>query len=228
MSLPAALRAEIITACRVLHHFRMVEGFGHVSARIPGSDHWVITPRKALGLVAPSELVELDVDGRQVAGEGRPPLEAVMHLAIYRRRPDVQAICRAHPRAVAAFACAGAALPVAHGFGCNLGAVVPVFEHPFLITETDVAERLAERLGQGVGLILQANGMLATGQSVPDACVKAIFMEETAQVQLAAQAAGLVPRPYTEQTAAQRRGMDMPNEPVRAWEYYVAAAEGRI
>jgi ribulose-5-phosphate 4-epimerase/fuculose-1-phosphate aldolase len=119
------LRTEIVTACKVLTRFRIVEGFGHVSARVPGSDRVVITPRRALGLVTEGELVELDMDGRQVAGEiGRPPLEAIMHVAVYKRRPEVMGIARGHPRAVAAYACSGASLEVAHGFGANLGPVV--------------------------------------------------------------------------------------------------------
>src|SRR5262245_39406565 len=96
-SLPE-LRAEVLAGCRVLSHFRIVEGFGHVSARVPGSDRILITPRKALGLVTDAELVELDEAGKQRAGEGRPPLEFPMHLAVYRRRPDAIAIARCHPR----------------------------------------------------------------------------------------------------------------------------------
>src|SRR5262245_8997148 len=103
----AALRKEVLAACRVLTHFRIVEGFGHVSARGAGAERILITPRKALGLVTEAELLELDPDGRQVAGEGTPPLEVAMHLAIYRRRPDIAAIARGHPRHVAAFACSG-------------------------------------------------------------------------------------------------------------------------
>src|SRR5215475_5840650 len=45
------LRAEVLTACRVLTHFRIVEGFGHVSAHIADAERILITPRKALGLV---------------------------------------------------------------------------------------------------------------------------------------------------------------------------------
>jgi ribulose-5-phosphate 4-epimerase/fuculose-1-phosphate aldolase len=59
-----ALRAEITVACRVLSYFRIVEGFGHVSARVEGSERILITPRRALGLVTEPELVELDRDGR--------------------------------------------------------------------------------------------------------------------------------------------------------------------
>lgn len=225
--MPPELRSEIIVGCRVLSHFRMVEGFGHISARVPGTDRWVITPRKALALVAREELVVLDYDGKQVGGAGRPPLESAMHLAVYRRRPQVAAIARAHPRHVAAYASTAEPLFIAHGFGCNLGAVVPVHRKPYLVTDAQAGEEVADVLGDGVGVILQANGMLATGESVPDACVKVIFMEETAQIQLTARAAGLSPVAYSPDEAARRRGMDTPNEPVRAWEYYVAIAEGR-
>jgi ribulose-5-phosphate 4-epimerase/fuculose-1-phosphate aldolase len=221
------LRADVLAACRVLTTFRIVEGFGHVSARI-GQDRVIITPRRALGLVREAELVELDLAGNQRAGEGRRPLEWAMHLAVYRRRPEIQAIARAHPRNVAAFACAGAPLQVAHGFGANLGAEVPVFPQPYLITDGELADGVAAALGGGEAVILQGNGMLAVGQSVPHACVQALFLEETAELQLKAQAAGLTPQVYSAQGAARRHGDDRVHEPVRAWEYYVAGADGRL
>ena len=74
------LRSEVVTACKVLHHFRIVEGFGHISVRL--KDRMMITPRKALGLVTEDELVELDVDGKQVAGKGAPPLEWPLSVSI--------------------------------------------------------------------------------------------------------------------------------------------------
>jgi ribulose-5-phosphate 4-epimerase/fuculose-1-phosphate aldolase len=225
----AELRAELVTACRVLHHFRIVEGFGHVSARIPGSDRTLMTPRRALGLVGESDLVELDPDGRQVAGEhGRPPLEVPMHLAVYRRRADCMAIARGHPRHVAAFACAGEPLRVAHGFGANLGPVVRVYGQPFLVAGPAMGEDVADALGDDAeAVILQSNGMLAVGQSVAHACVQALFLEETAQLQLLAAAAGLQPKFYSPEGAARRHGDDRVHEPIRAWEYYVAVAEGK-
>jgi ribulose-5-phosphate 4-epimerase/fuculose-1-phosphate aldolase len=217
------VRTEIVTACRVLSHFRMVEGFGHVSARL--GDRVVITPRTALGLVTSvDDLVELDQDGRQVGGGGAPPLEVQMHLGVYRRRPDVQALCRGHPRHVAAFASAGEAIHIAHGFGTNLGAVVPVHAVPYLVTTRQEGDEVAATLGGADGVIIQGNGMLVTGQSVPNACVKAIFLEETAQIQLLARAAGLEPRAYGPENAARRNGDDKVHEPIRAWEYYAAAA----
>jgi len=129
-----SLRDEMLAACRLLTHFRIVEGFGHVSARIAGSERLLITPRRALGLVTDAELVEIDPEGRPLGDNRNPPLELSMHLAVYRRRTDVKAIVRGHPRNVAAYACAGEPLRVAHGFGANLGSVVPVVGEPYLVT----------------------------------------------------------------------------------------------
>ena len=220
------LRALMLRACRVLHHFRIVEGFGHVSARIPGEARILMTPRIALGTVREEDLIELDMDGRQLAGGGRPALETAMHLAVYKRRADVMSIARGHPRNVAAFACAAEPLRIAHGFGANLGHVAPVFAKPVLAANPELGDGVAEALGPHVAVILQANGMLATGMSIPHACVNALFMEETAELQLKAMAAGLQPKHYTPEGAARRHGDDREHEPIRAWDYYVAEAEG--
>lgn len=222
------LRREIILACRVLSYFGIVEGFGHVSARVPGSDRIIITPRIALGLVEENELCEFDPSGKQVAGDARPPLETAMHLGVYKARPDAKSIVRGHPRCVAAYACAGEPLKIAHGFGANLGPGVPVYEQPYLVANADMGAGVAQALGDNVGVILQSNGMLAVGQSVPHASVLAIFMEEAAQLQLMAHAAGMKPKFYSPEGAARRHGDDREHEPVRAWDYYVAVTEGRI
>src|SRR5262249_13779231 len=145
-----------------------------------------------------------------------PPLEAAMHLAVYRRRTDVMAIARGHPRHVAAHACAGEPLRIAHGFGANLGHVVPVVGEPYLVADAERAQRLVDALGEAGAVILQANGMLAVGQSVAHACVQALFLEETAQVQLLAGSAGFTPRFYSPQEAARRHGEDRVHEPLRA------------
>jgi ribulose-5-phosphate 4-epimerase/fuculose-1-phosphate aldolase len=128
---------------------------------------------------------------------------------------------------VAAYACAGRPLQVAHGFGANLGAVVRVFEQPFLVANREMGEGVADALGDSEAVILQSNGMLAVGQSIPHACVQALFLEETAELQVLAEAAGFKPRTYSVEGAARRHGDDRVHEPIRAWEYYVGVAEGR-
>jgi HCOMODA/2-hydroxy-3-carboxy-muconic semialdehyde decarboxylase len=152
-----------------------------------------------------------------------------MHQAVYKRRAEVKGIARGHPRHVAAYACAGEPLKVAHGFGANLGPVVRVTKEPFLVANAELAEQVADGLGTDAeAVILHSNGMLSVGPSVPHACVQALFLEETAELQLAALAAGLTPKFYTPEGAMRRHGDDREHEPIRAWEYYVAVVEGRI
>ena len=174
------------------------------------------------------DLCEFDMDGNKLAGEARPPLETAMHLGVYKARPDAKSIVRGHPRCVAAYACAGEPLKIAHGFGANLGHVVPVFDQPFLVMHDDMGGGVAKAIGDNVGVILQSNGMLAVGHSVPHASVLALFMEEAAQLQLMAQAANMTPKFYSPEGAARRHGNDREHEPIRAWDYYVAVTDGRI
>ena len=58
------LNEDIIAASRILSREGLVQGFGHVSARIPDSDLFVITPRIALELVQPGQLVVMNLQGQ--------------------------------------------------------------------------------------------------------------------------------------------------------------------
>ena len=55
----------------------------------------------------------------------------------------------------------------------------------------------------------------------------ALLLEETAELQILARASGFNPRFLSPEEIARRRGDDPVHEPIRAWEYYVAVAEGR-
>ena len=58
--------------------------------------------------------------------------------------------------------------------------------------------------------------------------MQALFLEETAELQFMAQAPASRRKSYSEEGAARRHGDDRVHEPVRAWEYYVAAAGGKL
>ncbi len=218
-----ALRQEIVEACRVLSGEGLVEAYGHVSHRLPDSDRILITPRRAPALVQrPEELVVVDLEGRRVAGEEDPPLEVWMHTEVYRRRPDVQALCRIHGPAATAWSTLGEGLRPVHGFGAFLGFEVPVFQVPFLITTPELGRAVAEALDKGEAVLLRGNGQLVTGRSVAEACVKSIFLEQSARLHLLARAAGN-PVVWTPEEVARRTGPDVPYDHYgRAWAYYRA------
>ena len=102
---------DVVTACRILSHRRLVEAFGHFSARIPGANRFVVSPRRSLALVdRVSDLAVVSLDGDQVSGTPEAPLEIHIHSCIYRARPDVGAIARTHSFAASVFAAMGRAV----------------------------------------------------------------------------------------------------------------------
>lgn len=211
-------RQEVVRVCRVLDGMGLIEGFGHVSVRLTG-DNVLITPALSLALVGPDDLLVFTLGGEVVAGhEENAPLERWMHLAIYEARPDVHAICRTHPRMAAVLGAAEVPIRPAHGFGGMLGDVVPVHRVNDLITSISMGNAVAETLGQHTGVLLRGNGALATGATLKQACVRAIFLEEAAWVQVVGAAVGEA-IPFTaDELTARARWYGVETE--RAWDYY--------
>lgn len=220
------IRSDMAIGCRVLSRRGLVEGFGHLSARLEDGVV-LITPRKALLLVEPDEIVRLDPDGRQTGGTGAPPVETPMHLAVYRSRADVGAIARTHSPAAAAFAAMGRPIRPVHAFGTHLGDEVPVYPDISLVSTIERGNAVAGALGPGDAVLLRGNGTLVTAPTLVEAVMRAIWLEESALLQWRIGAMGGEPIPFTHDEVARRRVMDMPHEPIRAWEYEVATLDRR-
>jgi L-ribulose-5-phosphate 4-epimerase len=188
---------EVITACRILSHRRLVEAFGHFSARIPGTSLFLVSPRRSLTLVRRvSDLVTVDLDGRQVSGNLEAPLEIYIHSCIYRARPDVGAIARTHSFAASVFGALGRSVGVVHDFGAILLGDTPVFPSSELIDTEELGKKLAAFIGSRAGALLRGNGTAILGATPMLACLRAIYLEESAALQLAALEAG-EPRYFT-------------------------------
>ncbi len=80
------LRELMALACRIMVREGLVGGWGHLSARLPGGDSVLITPRVSLALVQPADLVTVDLEGSKLGGARNQPLETHIHTAIFRRR----------------------------------------------------------------------------------------------------------------------------------------------
>jgi ribulose-5-phosphate 4-epimerase/fuculose-1-phosphate aldolase len=217
----AQLREQIAIGCRILSRRGLVEGFGHISARLDDGGA-LITPRKALLLVEPEEIVRVDGHGQQTAGSGGTPVEIAMHLAAYRARPDVMAIARTHSFTTSSFASMGRSIRPVHSFGTHLGDEVPVHPHIALVSNEERAASVMATLADHDAVLLRGNGTLVTAPTLVEAVMRAIWLEESAAIQWRILAAGGEPIYYTGDEVATRRMMDMPHEPVRAWDFEVA------
>src|SRR3979409_2600110 len=107
----AERRREICAAGRWIHGRGFVASTdGNISVRL--DSHRVLTSPTGIskGLMTPDDLVVTDLQGRKVAGRREPSSELAMHLLIYNRRPEVNAVCHAHPPVATAHAASGIAL----------------------------------------------------------------------------------------------------------------------
>ena len=63
------------------------------------------------GDLKPDDICTVDIEGKQVAGKRKRTSEILLHLSIYKARPDVKAVVHSHPPHATAFAVAGVELP---------------------------------------------------------------------------------------------------------------------
>ena len=63
------------------------------------------------GNLKPEDICTVDIEGNQVAGKRKRTSEILLHLAIYKARPDVKAVVHSHPPHATAFAIANVELP---------------------------------------------------------------------------------------------------------------------
>src|SRR5262249_45356727 len=91
-----SLKEKMVLVCKVLQDQRVVDVYGHVSARLPG-ERILSTPHMPPGKVALRDLIVLDMNGKKIEGFGEPNGETAMHTSIYKARADVQCILHYHP-----------------------------------------------------------------------------------------------------------------------------------
>lgn len=210
----------VTMACRIMNDAGLVEGFGHVSVRLGASDRILLTPQKALGLVRPYDLIIVNGDGECLEGQqASVPLEAYIHTEIYKRRQDINAICRSHPLFAGVIGVLKKELRPVHGFGAFLGVRIPVFDKSCLITTPGLGRELADALGYARAVILRGNGVVVTGTNLEEACILSLFLEESCRMFYLAQMQGSPT--FMDEREIEARLAYKENELRRAWDYYI-------
>lgn len=223
----ANLRTQLIDAARILSHEELVRGFGHVSARLPGRDRFLLTPRVSLALVKPRQLLVFDFSGRVVEGDAVPPFEAPLHAAIYRSKPGVQAITRIHARNANYFSVTDTRIEPVHNHGSFFAGGVPVFQKTPLVSTLALGDEIAAALGQSPAILLRGNGQVTVGRSVAEAVIMAIYLEEAADMLYGALQVG-EPRFLREEESGLGKKETLPPVDLeRAWNYYKQKAVGK-
>jgi ribulose-5-phosphate 4-epimerase/fuculose-1-phosphate aldolase len=214
------LKKDVVSACRILSRQNLVQGFGHVSARIIDSDQFIITPRISLALVTEAELLTMNFNGEVVAGDHPAPFEAALHASIMKTKRRINAITRIHARVANMFSVTDRKLEPVHNHGSFFAGGVPVFYRPDLISTAQLGEEVASTIADQPAVLLRGNGQVTVGRTVPEAVMMAIYLEEAAEILHGALQIG-APIPLTTEESAKRQVEALPPVDLdRAWNYF--------
>ena len=188
-----AVHQEIVLANRILAAHKVVDSFGHISARSPENpERFLLSCACAPDQVQTADIMEFDLDGVPVDPRGRAPyLERFIHAAIYRARADVGSVVHSHSYAVIPFSVTDVPVrPVMHV--CSvIGTQVPVWDitdefgdTDLLVSDMDIGRDLARALRSGPAVLMRGHGATVAGRNVRQAVHTAVYLQENRRLQI--------------------------------------------
>ena len=174
---------------------------GNISTR--HEDTMLISPSgMSLADTTPEQYVAVEVStGKILDLNGlRPSSEVLMHLACYRKRPDIRAVVHIHPQYTIALSSSGHDLkPMFADSVIYLGQDIPHLDY-VTVTTPALAAAVEERLIGANCMILRNHGAITLGENLKQAFWRACTVEEAARIQFFATLVG-TPRFLTKHEA---------------------------
>jgi ribulose-5-phosphate 4-epimerase/fuculose-1-phosphate aldolase len=223
------LRRELVLAHRILIAQGVMEAFGHISVRHPEHpDRFLLPKAGAPSRVTPDDVLEFDLDARPVhPTEANLFSEGIIHAAIYRARPEVNAVCHHHSPSIMPFCVTGVPLEPVSQTGASMGVRVPFWDSrtefgdtKLLVTTGMEANSLARALGPHWLVLMRRHGATVVGRSLQEMVFRAVHSCRDADYQLQARLLGPIDAlsPQERELAGTLRA-----DPInRCWQHWVA------
>jgi len=225
------LRRDVALANRIIERVGLSNAFGHVSARIPGTNTFLLPTRRSPGFADEDKLLVLDTDGNVRSGDGTPNSELWIHARAYAARPELGSVVHAHPPACVCLTQIGQPHRIVHHQGGAFSGGVAEYERIGLIRSRELGDVLAASLGNCVAVMMRGHGITTAAADVRTATIAACFLEESADLQLRMLAAAggdaTRIRTFTLDEAERLSDQLSPGIVERAWEYYAGVAQVR-
>ncbi|MDB5881262.1 MAG: mtnB 2 [Ramlibacter sp.] len=193
MTDPAQLKQQLVDCIRMLEQSNIIDYNGHASVRAGEGRMFINIGSCQRSKLTVADICTIDMDGKVIEGNGKPPLEFHLHAGIYKARPDVQAVVHAHAKWSTFLSMVGQPYQPVYAQG-SLVHPMPVLDSPNSINNPVMAGRLADKLGLGPAAMMKSHGAVTVGKDIVEAFVLANYMEENAYRQYMALQIG---KPYS-------------------------------
>ena len=186
-----AFRADIVeVGKRMYARGYVASNDGNISIRLDAET--VLTTPKSVskGFMTPEMMVVTDLSGKKIRGDRDASSELLMHLEVYKHRPDARAVVHAHPPVATGFAVAGIPLDraVLAEVVTTLGSI-PIAEYGTPSTP-ELPEAVRKYIKAHDGLLLANHGALTVAGDVFAAYYKMETIEHFAKISLVARQLG--------------------------------------
>jgi L-fuculose-phosphate aldolase len=165
---------------------------GNITVRLNEREILCTPTMVSKGYMKPEDICKVDYDGKQLAGTRKRTSEVLLHLVVYKLRPDVNAVVHCHPPHATAFAVAHEPIPK-----CILPEVeVFLGEVPIARYETPGAQGFADTIAPYVkdcNTILLANhGTVTFGPNLENAYFNSEIIDAYCKILILAKQLGRV------------------------------------
>ena len=167
----------------------VVSSDGNVSIRLDENIVLATPTMTCKGRMTEDSLALTDLDGKPL-NDKKASSELAMHLLIYKMRPDVKAVCHAHPPHGTAFAVAGLAIdaPILSEVILTLGCV-PLTGYGTPSTN-ELTESMKPYVEHHNALLMANHGAVAYGADLWQAFDRLETLEHTAKIAILSRALG--------------------------------------
>src|SRR5688572_25023677 len=183
-------RREIVNIGRLLYdRSYVVSSDGNVSVRLDDGRIVATPTMMCKGRMTEDSLAVTDSSGKPLT-DRKPSSELQMHLLIYEERPDVRAVCHAHPPHGTAFAVAGLPIdqPILSEVILTLGCV-PLASYGTPSTD-ELTEAMQPLVKHHNALLMANHGAVAYGADLWQAFDRLETLEHTAKIAILARSLG--------------------------------------
>ena len=207
------LKDKFIQACRILMSEGLIEGQYNISARLD-KDHMLINDNVGPLLITRDNILTNTFEGEVLVGN--------VHPAIYKARPDVNAIIHAHPLHAVVLSTTDDELVPVHNAGALFHDKIKVYKSHGQVNNKERAEDIARLLGDGTVILQRGHGTIVVGKSLEKAVLTTIYLEEAAKVHFMTKIMGK-PCYFTQEESEKVSQQVFKERSVKkAWDHYVS------
>lgn len=180
------IKEDIVNVMRNLYRRGLVSALsGNASIRVAGTNYVWITPSGVFkGGLKVEDLVKIDLNGNVVEGFRKPSSEWRFHVAIYKARPDINAVIHAHNPITVAYSIAG--LRLDESLLSEVMIFIKRIEYiPYVEPGTEALARLVgEKAATGCNaIVLEKHGVIGMGRDIYEAEMVVESLEDLAYAQ---------------------------------------------